>query len=514
MSADAAKTPPLRMSMQLSRLLRSLMAVGVILLFFIGLVLILYLTQMVFEVWDHLKQSPGLLIFYGIAILGFSAATGWWVWRLLRPPAKKPPAAPTPVAPPTEEELEARVKKAREAGIDVAQITRELQRLRERRAAGFIHVSLFGEISSGKSSLINALLPQARVEVSARGGTTRTIDEYHWATEAGDELVLADVPGTNEVGEVLDDLARTEAQRAHIVIYVCDGDLSRSQFDELKGLLELEKPCILALNKTDRYSQAELEMLKTRLRDRLAHYPRTDLVGVRAGGEREVLCVQADGSEQLQVRMMPPQVDELQLALQRRIDDDPQLLERLRDSAVFTLVSRRLGEAEARHRRQKADEVVKSYARKAVIGAMAAVTPGSDLIIQGYLGVRLIQTLSELYEVPVGKADRDKLLSLVQKQVGKTTTLALAVAGNALKAFPGIGTLAGGLMHAVAYGLVFQSLGRAVAQSFESRGELHPVQTARTFKENLGEDLEISARDFAEMAIQLAREKHSRKDTA
>jgi hypothetical protein len=498
--------------MQLSRLVKILIAIGVVLLFFMALVLLLYLTQTAFELWAHLRETPGwFLAAYAAGLAGISAATGWLVWKLLRPPRKKtakPPAAP---APPTEEELQARLEKAQQAGIDVEQIKSELKRLQERREAGFIHVSLFGEISSGKSSLIKALLPDAKVQVSVRGGTTREIDEYHWATKAGDELVLVDVPGTNEVGVALDELARSEAQRAHIVIYVCDGDLSRSQFEELTGLLELQKPCILTLNKTDRYSQAELEMLKRKLRDRLASYARTDLVGVQAGGEREVLCVQADGTEEMALRVFAPKVKELQLALQRRIDEDPQLLERLRDSAVFSLVSQHLGAAEAAHRRQKADEVVKDYSRKAVIGALAAVMPGSDLIIQGYLGVRLIQTLSELYETPVGKADRDKLLSLVQSQVGKTTTLTLAVAGNALKAFPGIGTLTGGLMHAVAYGLVFQSLGKAVAQSFESRGELHPVQTARTFKENLGEDLEISARDFAEMAIQLAREKKQRR---
>ena len=145
---------------------------------------------------------------------------------------------------------------------------------------------------------------------------------------------------------------------------------------------------------------------------------------------------------------------------------------------------------------------------------MAAVAPGSDLLIQGYLGVSLIKELSELYGVPVRKADRDRLLSLVGKEVGKTMTLVLAVAGNALKAFPGVGTLAGGVMHAVAYGLVFQSLGRAVARSFESRGELHPLQTARTFKENLGEELEISARDFAEMALRLAREQKAKERDA
>ena len=48
----------------------------------------------------------------------------------------------------------------------------------------------------------------------------------------------------------------------------------------------------------------------------------------------------------------------------------------------------------------------------------------------------------------------------------------LAIAGNALKAFPGLGTLGGGVLHAIAYGLVFDSLGRAVASTLRDQRAL------------------------------------------
>jgi hypothetical protein len=102
--------------------------------------------------------------------------------------------------------------------------------------------------------------------------------------------------------------------------------------------------------------------------------------------------------------------------------------------------------------------------------------------------------------------DLDRLLDLVQRRVGGARTLVLTIAGNALKVFPGLGTLAGGLLHAVAYGLVFDSLGKAVARSLESRGELHPLQAADSFRETLFEDLETSARRFAKLAIQARRQ--------
>ena len=77
----------------------------------------------------------------------------------------------------------------------------------------------------------------------------------------------------------------------------------------------------------------------------------------------------------------------------------------------------------------------------------------------------------------------------------------LAVAGNGLKAFPGLGTVAGGMLHAVAYGLIFDSLGKAVAHTLETRGELQPAPAVLLFEEKLGEDLESRARKFARMAL-------------
>ncbi len=496
--------------MPVARMIRILLALGIGLLFLLSLMAVLYLTQSLFQVWDHLKSTPTwFLVAYAGGMLSLTGGVGWIIWRLLMPP-KKPKRSKPQVrkpAPPSEEQLEARIAKADQAGMDVAYAKAELRQLRQRRETGEVHVSLFGEISSGKSSLIRALLPDAQVQVSARGGTTREVHEYRWTSPAGDELVLSDVPGTNEVGAELDDLSRSEAQRSHLLLYVTDGDLTRSQNDDLRHLLTLDKPCILALNKTDRYSGAEQEQLKARLRDRLETYPRTEVVGVQAGGEREVLRVLPDGTEEMVKRALPPQVGDLRQAIQRRIDADAGILEELRDSAVFSLVASRLQDAETAYRRAQSEKLVDGYSKKAVVGALAAVTPGSDLIIQGYLGVSLIKDLSNLYEVPVRQVDRDRLLELVQQHVGKSHTLILAIAGNALKAFPGLGTLAGGLLHAVAYGMIFRTLGRAVAGSLETRGELHPVQTAVSFKETLGEELEISARDVARMAFDLSKEK-------
>ena len=62
-------------------------------------------------------------------------------------------------------------------------------------------------------------------------------------------------------------------------------------------------------------------------------------------------------------------------------------------------------------------------------------------------------------------------------------------------------------MHAVAYGMIFDALGKAVARTLELQGELSPVFADRLYKEKLGENVEKRARAVIRMALEAGREK-------
>jgi hypothetical protein len=259
------------------------------------------------------------------------------------------------------------------------------------------------------------------------------------------------------------------------------------------------------LNKTDRYSEQEAAQLSARLDRLIEGHAHAEFVRVSAATRRQVVRVLPDGTEQTEWRRVAPQVQALGTALQRLLDGDQRVLDHLRDSATFVLASQQIDEALAAARRRRADEIVDGYSKKAVFGALAAITPGSDLLIQGWLGTQLVRELAALYETRVGKVDTQLLLKLVQQHVGRAHTLILAVSGNALKAFPGIGTLAGGALHAIAYGIIFRTLGKALTTTLATRGELHPRQAAKLFEETLGEDMETSARSLARLVVAQAR---------
>jgi uncharacterized protein len=493
--------------MALPRSVRVLIALGVVVLSLAALLLVLVISEATLNIQARLDQAPGWLRYIWWTLLTSGGIiTAFVVWRVLRPKPKRIERT-EPQEPPSREELDRRMVLAREHGADISSVERELAELTRRREAGEIHVVLFGEISTGKSALIRALVPEAEVVSDVRGGTTREISRHTWRSAGGDSLLLSDMPGTAEADGSLDAIAIDEATRAHVVVYVSDGDLNRQQHAALQTLFELQKPLVLVLNKTDRYNPQELALLSARFSELIEGRPNTRFVRVSAAAQREFIRQLPDGTEIREQRPVPPDVVALSRALQRLIDGNQVLLDRLSDSATFVLAAQRLDHVLAETRRQRAEEIVDSYSKKAVVGAMAAITPGSDLLIQGYLGTQLVRELAELYDTKVTKVDTEQLLKLVQKHVARAHTVLLAVAGNALKAFPGAGTLAGGAMHAVAYGMIFRTLGRALTITLSTRGELHPRQAARVFEDKLGEDLETPARRLAGMVVKQLRDR-------
>lgn len=488
--------------MALKPALRWALAAAAALVFLLLLVLSLVLTDLLLRVWDRLAQTPPWVFYTWLAVfLALAGAGVWLIVRLLRPPRNA--RVRDEREPLTEADLQTRLQDAAERGVDVESARAELAELGARREAGMLYVALFGEVSVGKSSLIRALVPGAEAEVGVEAGVTRSVRHYRWRSPEGDELVLADVPGTGEVGGELETLAREEAQRAQLVVFVAESDLTHSEFQALSALAELHKPLVLALNKQDRYRPEELEAVVARVRERLreAQLP-APVVTVSAGGVREVVHELPDGGERRENRELPAQVEALRRALTRAVEADAALLDRLRDGAIFALAAHKLEHAEQGWRREQADKLIRQTSRKAALAALATVAPGADVLVQGYLGTGLVRGLCELYEVPVQSIDVEQLLKLLQTRLGRVTPLVLSVVGNGLKAFPGLGTVVGGAVQAVAYGLIFDALGRAVSRTLERRGTLSQGAVEQSFKEVLGEDMEARARGLAAWLVE------------
>lgn len=440
----------------------------------------------------------------GGVLLIFAAAGLSVLWWLLRPRRKR---RPLPV--PDRGSLEQRIGQLRERGADTGTLTAELGELDRRRASARIYVALFGEISTGKSSLIRALAPHAQVASDARGGTTREVGHYDGQLADGRTLVLADVPGSREAGgEAHETLAREETLRAHVVIYLCAGDLNRSQGDELRWLADFGKPLLLVLNKADQWTSMERDQLLTRLRQQ-SHGIASAVLAISAGGNERYQRQLADGSTESVERQRKPAIEPLLQALDRVTAPGAEGLENLRENAVLAGLHQRTGTLEARTRAEEAERIVRKYARRAIVGALAAVAPGSDLVIQGVLATGLTRALAELYGVKVSDVQIEDFVQQARLTLRTGTSIVLAVAGNALKAFPGLGTLGGGVLHAFAYALIFDSMGRALAASLAERHTLDQDDAGARLKELLIDTGSTRLRQLATLTMEAVRERDS-----
>ena len=457
----------------------------------------------VLEFYQRLAELPAWLrwplIALGAALL---VAIGWLIWRLARPANR----AASPTAPPVSRaDVESRIDALRSRKAETAALEAELLELDRRRAGGEVYVAMFGEISTGKSSLIRALAPDAAPTVDVRGGTTRDVGHHRGRLPDGRELVLADVPGSGEVdGRLREQLARDEALRAHAVVYVAASDLTRAQADELEWLLGFGKPLVLALNKADQYGDAEIDALIGKLRARYGGKSRA-IVAISAGGSERYERTLADGRRERVERERVPVVAPLLDALDTLTSSGAAALEPAREAAVLAEVGRR-GDALAREAADRGSaETVAKYTRRAIVGALAAVAPGSDILIQGALGTALVRELARIHGVPVRELDVEALLSRLGLTVRNTTAIVLAIAGNALKAFPGLGTLGGGMLHAIAYGFVFDSVGRALADTLRERATLDAADIETRVKALLAEPARDRVERVARLALEAAR---------
>ncbi len=498
--------------MKLDRFIRTAVAFLVALVFIVALAAMLFISESALNVWDRLREGPAIILYgYIGAVLALALLAVWLIARLVVKRGGN--TSKKAAAPLSKRDIKQRLQQAESAGVDTQAAQAELRDLAASQASGQIHLCFFGEISSGKSSLIKALVPDADVIIDTLGGSTTDTRRYRWRNDLGHEILLTDVPGTGGHEDGLDELATDAAKRAHLVLFVCDSDLTRAELAGIKELTQYDKPLILILNKADRYNADEQAMLLQRLLQRIDELggamQRDHVVAVSAGGATEIVRRDADGRETTSSATRPADIGVLVVAINRMLSGDTGPLDLKRERAIFQIASEKLAAAESEYRLQRSEQIIRSATRKAVVGAMAAVSPGTDVLVQGYIGTTMTQELCRLYGAAPRDIDIEDFLSLGQSRMGKALPLSMAVAGNGLKAFPGLGTIAGGLAHAVAYGLIFDALGRSLVLTLSQHGELVPETAAKEFEEGISEHLEAGVRRVAKMALD---EKTTRND--
>ncbi len=118
-----------------------------------------------------------------------------------------------------------------------------VQAMLDKLEHGHLHLSAFGRVSTGKSSLLNALIGEQRFTVSPLHGETRHSSMQAWSEVESGGVFLIDTPGLDEAGgEDREALAREVAGRSDLVMFVLDGDITDSELDALKAVIARGRP--------------------------------------------------------------------------------------------------------------------------------------------------------------------------------------------------------------------------------------------------------------------------------
>jgi small GTP-binding protein len=303
------------------------------------------------------------------------------------------------------------------------QITSNLQR-------NHFQIVVFGTGSSGKTSVINALLGRKAGKTGAAIGTTIARQEYAYQgidfspvgisqihidknseSKVKRQISLLDTSGTQEMGlagQQREIEALQVAQNADLMIFVTAGDLTNSEYRELDRLASLGKRVILAFNKTDLYLPCDRENVLTKLKERTAQFLTvTDIVAIAAQPSpikvRQYANASDVNSDTLQEwwEDVPPDVNALKERIETILSNEwEDLLIHNTHLQIKNLLQDINGTVN-QERRQDAATIINRYQIIAATTVFANPIPAIDLLAGAAINTQMLIDLAKIYDRPL-----------------------------------------------------------------------------------------------------------------
>ncbi len=251
-------------------------------------------------------------------------------------------------------------------------------------------------------------------------GETRSAQKKLWDRVEQGRVELIDTPGIDELnGAQRTRIAEEAARRADILLMVCEGDLTRVESEALAFLAGLQRPLLLVLNKSDRYTSTEQALLLKQLMARCHGLLSPEhVVACSADPAPErVITVHADGSETESERPRRQNVHDLREMLWGILHKEGKTLAAL-NAALFAAeldatVAKRIVQA----RRQVAERIIRYYCLAKGIAVAANPIPVADLLAAAGIDVALVIHLGEVYGFKLSRREASTLLLTIATQV-------------------------------------------------------------------------------------------------
>jgi small GTP-binding protein len=307
----------------------------------------------------------------------------------------------------------------------------QLEAMERKLSQGRVEIAVFGEISTGKSALINALVGREVAAVNVQGGWTKQIGRSDWDSAGyvvpgfeASQVVLLDTPGLNEVGGGdRASMAADAARGADLILFVADSDLNEIEFQALLALKAVNKPLLFVLNKFDLYSRREQEQLVSILRDdRLREIipPDDFLCTAAAPRERERVIEQADGTTRSEWFAPAADVATLKARILELLERDGLALLALNGAMYAADHSDRIATMRLRFREQQASTVIWSYATIKALAVGCNPVPLTDVLSGAAIDVVMVGTLAKMYGLELSWMHARALVASILQASGWT----------------------------------------------------------------------------------------------
>lgn len=301
-----------------------------------------------------------------------------------------------------------------------------------------IHIAVFGRVSVGKSSLLNAMIGKKHFSVSLLHGETKNIAMQRWEEYNDGNIYLLDTPGINEIdGEEREEMALNAAHRADLLLFVVDSDLTESEMAALRLVTETQRPSLLVINKADQYTEREQLQLRSIIRERIKGLIAPEnIVFTKAREQQEtVIYIDQYGEERESLRVKPVDVSQLKSRLWDIMAAEGHTLAALNASLFASDMSSEVAQRILVIRQVVGRKLINYYCIGKGVAVAANPIPVADLVAAAAIDAGMIAHLSRIYGLPITKHEAGELIQTISAQliVLLGTTWAINLASSALK---------------------------------------------------------------------------------